>query len=465
MNDDVIRKPRQASPVSAGDTTRIVRRGDEPIDVVALCTALIRFDTSNYGGGRSAGETEAAEFVAARIRSAGFEPQVIGAEPDRMNVVLRVPGTDAAAGGLLVHGHLDVVPAEAEQWSAPPFEAVVRDGYLCGRGAVDMKDMCAMMLAAILAWGREGIRPKRDVVFAFVADEEDNGAAGAGWLVETHPELFDGVEAAIGESGGVPLIASDAHGDPVRMYPVATAERGTMHVRLSASGTAGHGSRPTTDNAVTSIVEAVHRIAAHAWPVHLSETVRSSLVQCADALRVEIDLSSDSGVEAAVSALGSAGETARFTIRASTTPTMLNAGYKVNVIPGIAQAELDVRCPPGFEHQLIATLDSLVGSRVVRTFTAMNAPVEAAVDSHFFRAMREAITRHDPDAVVVPYCMGGGTDAKAFTPLGIACYGFAPLGLDSDGRVPSAAHGVDERIPVAALLAGARILRDFLEAV
>lgn len=433
--------------------------------VAELCAELIRFDTSNYGGGRSAGETALAEHIAGLLTEAGYSPLLLGKEPDRMNVVLRVPGADASLPALLVHGHTDVVPAEASDWTVPPFAGDISDGYVWGRGAADMKDMVSMMLSTLLDWADSGARPQRDIVFAFVADEEDRGEFGAQWLADAHPELFAGVEAAIGESGGHPTPVARADGGEVRLYPVATAERGTMHIRLVGTGRAGHGSRPTPENAVLAVIDAAHRIAHHAWPIHLSDTVRAYLTLANAAIGRPVDLTGDQGVLDAVDALGDAGLVARFTIRASTTPTVLSAGYKVNVIPTRAVAEFDVRCPPGYEDEMLAELARLVGDAVTFEFISLQRPVEAPVDTPWFAEMAASIVRADPDAVVVPFCMGGGTDAKAFTPLGIACYGFAPLGTDPDGRTVAGVHGVDERVPVAALETGKRILDDFLSTV
>ncbi|MHA7263459.1 M20/M25/M40 family metallo-hydrolase [Arthrobacter sp. TMN-37] len=435
------------------------------IDTAELCAALIRFDTSNYGEGKSEGERGVAEYIVGLLTGAGYEPQILGPTPERASVVVRVPGADRSLPGLLVHGHLDVVPAEPEQWSVDPFAGEIRDGYIWGRGASDMKDMVAMTLATLLAWAEEGTGPQRDIVVAFVADEEDKGDYGALWLAAEHPELFEGVEAAIGESGGAPTLLTSAAGEQVRLYPVAAAERGTMHMRITTTGTSGHGSRPNADNAVIHLLEALHRVTGHAWPIVLTPTVRAYLEQTNAALGHAVDLSSEEGVEEAVARMGDLGAVARTTIRCSATPTVLHAGYKVNVIPGIAHAELDVRCLPGTEEETLAVLDGLLGPRVSRVFISHQPPVQAPIDSPWFEAMRAALMRHDPAAVVVPRCMGGGTDAKAFTPLGIACYGFSPQGADPEGRTSDGVHGVDERVPVYGLRTGQRILQDFLSTV
>lgn len=432
------------------------------IDAAELCSQLIQFDTTNYGEGKSNGERECADFIADLLTQAGYEPLVLGPTTERASVVLRIPGRDRTLPGLLVHAHIDVVPAEPEQWSFDPFSGEIRDGYIWGRGASDMKDMVAMSLATLLTWARDGITPRRDIVVAFVADEEDKGDYGALWLVAKHPELFAGLEAGIGESGGTatPLQARD--GSMVRIYPVATGERGTLHMRLRSTGTSGHGSRPSNDSAITHLLGAAHRINSYRWPMHLTETVKSYIHGTTTALGYTPDLSTESGVEQAIDVMGTAGDVARATIRCSSTTTVLRAGYKVNVIPGAAEAEVDVRCLPGTEDLVLSTIDELLGDRVTREFLSYQPAVQSPLDSPWFAQMTAALKRYDPDAVVVPVCMGGGTDAKAFSPLGIRCYGFAPLGIDPENRTHSGVHGIDERIPVASVRSGQKILQDFL---
>lgn len=434
--------------------------------LVQLCAELIRFDTTNLGGGRSKGEGEIAAHIAGLLGEAGLAPEVVGPTPDRASVVVRVPGSDASLPALLVHAHTDVVPAVGDDWTVPPFDGIVRDGYVWGRGAADMKDMAAMSLMTVLEWARLGVTPRRDIVLAFVADEEERGEFGAHWLVRERPELFAGVTVAIGESGGMAVPAIDAAGTARRVYAIATAERGTMHMRLTSVGTAGHGSRPNPDNAVRRLLDATQRISHHRWPIHLSRTVRAFLEQTSAALGHPAELDSDDGVERTVDRLGDAGKAfARATIRASTTPTALDAGGKVNVIPSRAEALLDVRCPPGYEAELEATIDELLAGDATREFVSHGPSVETDHDSEWFREMARAIHDEDSEGIVVPFCMGGGTDAKAFSTLGIACFGFAPLGLDSEGRQVEGVHGVDERVPVESLVSGQRMLASFLQRV
>jgi acetylornithine deacetylase/succinyl-diaminopimelate desuccinylase-like protein len=430
--------------------------GTAEAEAVALCSELIRFDTTNRGSGDAEGEREAAEYVADKLTEVGWRPVILESAPRRTNVVVRIPGTQPDLDALLVHGHLDVVPSDAAEWSIPPFSGELRDGFVWGRGATDMKDMCAMTLAVVRDWARTGRRPRRDIVLAFVADEEDRGDYGAHWLVDTHPDLFAGCTAAISESGGFSMPANG-----IRLYPIATAERGTMHLRLIASGRAGHGSRRNDENAVTRLIDALGRLAHHRWPVRLTPAVRAFLERTCAALDLPLDLSN---VDDVVNRLGVAAKLVESTIRNSTTPTVLRAGYKVNVIPGRAEAELDVRALPGTESELLDTIDELLGPHVRREFLTRQLAVQAPIDSAWFAGMSDAITAEDPDAVVVPYCMGGGTDAKAFARLGIHGYGFAPLRLPDGFDYRAMAHGVDERVPVRGLHFGTRVLDRFLSA-
>jgi acetylornithine deacetylase/succinyl-diaminopimelate desuccinylase-like protein len=431
-------------------------------DVVDVCSTLVRFDTTNRGNGDAEGERAAAEYVAGLLADARVDAKIIESAPGRANVIARIPGSDPDLPALLVQGHLDVVPAEADDWSVPPFSGEVADGFLWGRGATDMKDFCAMVLAVVDGFARSGRRPRRDLVLAFVADEEDKGDYGAHWLAREHRDLFDGCAAAISESGGYTYHVPAADGRIVRLYPVATAERGTAHLRLTARGRAGHGSRPNTENAVTRLAGALSRISERRWPVHLTPTVQAFLERTGEALGVEVDLSDEAAVDSTIARLGPAGGIVVPTVRNSTTPTMLEAGYKVNVIPTVAHAQVDTRVLPGTEEVLLAEIDAMLGEGVERGFVAHQPPIQAPVDSPWFEAMAAALRSQDPGAVVVPYCMGGGTDAKAFSPLGIDCYGFAPLYLPPGFPYREMAHGVDERVPVEGLRFGVRVLDHFL---
>ncbi|MCT9090043.1 M20/M25/M40 family metallo-hydrolase [Streptomyces sp. ASQP_92] len=427
-------------------------------EVVAFTSGLIRIDTSNRGGG-DCQERPAAEYVAQRLAEAGLEPRMLERTRGRTNVVARIEGTDASADALLVHGHLDVVPAEAADWSVHPFSGEVRDGVVWGRGAVDMKNMDAMVLSVVRSWARHGVRPRRDIVLAFTADEEDSAVDGAGFLTDHHPELFEGCTEGISESGGVTFHA----GRGMEIYPVGAGERGTAWLRLTAQGRAGHGSKVNRDNAVSRLAGAVTRIGAYEWPVRITPTVRASIIELAALHGIDAHPdAADFDADELLGKLGPAAALVEPVIRNSANPTMLNAGYKVNVIPGNATAYVDGRILPGAEAEFHATLDELTGPEVDWDFYHAGVPLQAPVDSPTFHKLRAALERFAPEGHVVPYCMSGGTDAKQFTRLGITGYGFAPLRLPAGLDYQALFHGVDERVPVDALHFGVRVLDHYL---
>ncbi|MFE3547371.1 M20/M25/M40 family metallo-hydrolase [Streptomyces kronopolitis] len=430
-------------------------------EVVEFTSGLIRIDTSNAGDG-SCRERPAAEYAAERLAGAGLTPTLLERSPGRTNVVARIEGTDPAADALLVHGHLDVVPAEPADWQVHPFSGEVRDGVVWGRGAIDMKNMNAMMLAVVRRWARSGVRPRRDIVLAFTADEEASAEDGSGFLADRHPALFEGCTEGISESGAFTFHA----GGGLQLYPVAAGERGTAWLKLTAHGRAGHGSKVNRENAVSRLAAAVTRIGAHEWPLRLTPTVRAALRELAALHGVDADTEAAGlDVDALLDSLGPAARLVEPTVRNSANPTMLAAGYKVNVIPGSAVAHVDGRVVPGGEAEFEATMDALTGPEVDWEYHHREVALQAPVDSPTFAAMRAAIERFDPEGHVVPYCMSGGTDAKQFSRLGITGYGFSPLKLPEGFDYQALFHGVDERVPVEGLHFGVRVLDHFLRTV
>ncbi|MFD4762627.1 M20/M25/M40 family metallo-hydrolase [Streptomyces sp. NPDC058439] len=425
---------------------------------VTFTSELIRIDTTNRGGG-DCRERPAAEYVAERLAAAGLEPALLERTPGRTNVVARIEGTDPSADALLVHGHLDVVPAEADDWSVHPFSGEVRDGVVWGRGAIDMKNMDAMVLAVVRAWARAGVRPRRDIVIAYTADEEASAEDGSSFLADRHAALFEGCTEGISESGAFTFHA----GPEMPLYPIAAGERGTAWLKLTAHGKAGHGSKVNKANAVSTLAAAVARIGGHEWPVRLTPTVRAALTEIAALHGIHPDLDAPGfDVDELLGKLGPAADLVAPTVRNSSNPTMLEAGYKVNVIPGHATAFIDGRMVPGGEDEFHATLDRLTGPDVDWEFHHREVPLQAPVDSPTFAKLRAAIERFDPDGHVVPYCMSGGTDAKQFSRLGITGYGFSPLKLPVGFDYQALFHGVDERVPVDALHFGVRVLDHYL---
>jgi len=426
--------------------------------VADLAADLIRFDTTNRGGGDGR-ERPAAEYVAARLAEAGAEPVLLESAPGRANVVARVAGREPGAAALLVHGHLDVVPADPSSWTVPPFAGEIRDDVLWGRGAVDMKNADAVLLAVVAQWARSGVRPRRDVVLAFTADEEDTAEFGAQWLVERHPGLFEGCTEAVGESGAFTFHA----GPGQRLYPIASAERGTAWLRLTARGRAGHGAKPNPENAVTRLSAAMARIGGYRWPVRLIPTVRSAVSALAAAAgRPAPSPPEGLGADELLAYLGPGAPLVAGTIRNSANPTMLSAGYKVNVIPEVATGYVDGRVLPGFSDEFERTLDELTGPEVSWEYAHREIPLEAPLGTDLMARMTSALLAEDPGGTVVPYCMSGGTDAKQFARLGMTCYGFTPLILPEGYDYYAMFHGTDERIPLSALEAAVRIMDRFL---
>ncbi len=415
---------------------------------------LIRFDTTNYGGGRSNGESEAAGYVEAELTRLGLAPRVYESAPGRASVVARVEGVDPTRPALVVHGHLDVVPADPANWSVDPFAGEIRDGLLWGRGAVDMKDMDAMMLSSLGDILGAGERPARDLVVVLFADEENGGVYGSHWLVDEHPEIFAGATEAISEVGGYSV---DIGG--TRAYLLQTGEKSLVWIRLVARGTAAHGSRVMRDNAVTKLAEAVARIGRREWPVQLTTTTRQLIHEItrltgADAAQL--------GPDRVLLSTGSASGFLLATIRATANPTLLQAGYKHNVIPDRAEALIDVRTLPGDEDRVLGELRELVGPEIEIEIVHHDVGLENPFDGALVEKMTGALQRHDPGAPVLPYLLSGGTDNKALSKLGITGYGFAPLRLGPGLDFPAMFHGVDERVPLDALAFGRHVLADFL---
>jgi acetylornithine deacetylase/succinyl-diaminopimelate desuccinylase-like protein len=427
-------------------------------EVVELASELIRIDTTNTGDPDTVtGEREAAEYVAAKLAEVGYEIEMIeSGAPRRDNVFCRLAGADPSRDALLVHGHLDVVPADPTEWSVHPFSGTVQDGYLWGRGAVDMKDMVAMIIAVARRFKRDGVVPPRDLVFAFLADEEAGGEYGAGWLVRNRPDLFEGCTEAVGEVGGFSLTVADDQ----RVYLIETAEKGIAWMRLNARGRPGHGSFLHDDNAVTKVAEAVARLGNHTFPLTLTDTVRAFLEQMSQLTGLEFP---EDDLEGSLRKLGPLARIVGATVRDTANPTMLKAGYKANVIPSNAEAVVDCRVLPGRQEAFLREVDELLGPDVTRSWVTDLPPLETSFDGPLVEAMTAALRAEDPGSRTVPYMLSGGTDAKHFAELGLRCFGFAPLRLPPDLDFASLFHGIDERVPLDALRFGTRVLDRFLQ--
>ncbi|WP_241095355.1 MULTISPECIES: M20/M25/M40 family metallo-hydrolase [unclassified Leucobacter] len=423
-------------------------------ETVQVARDLIRIDTSNRGGGDSVGEVQAAKYVSDFLQRLGLAPETYLSAPGRASVVVRVAGSQPELPALVLHGHLDVVPADAANWTVDPFAGEIRDGMLWGRGAVDMKDMDAMILTSIAEILRAGERPRRDVIIAFFSDEENGGVFGSHWLVDHHPELFAGAGTAISEVGGYSVQFEDT-----RAYLVQTGEKALDWIRLRARGTAEHGSRIAHDNALVRLAEAIAALGRHEWPIALCDTTRDLIERVAKIYGVnptEVD---------AEQMFVRAGKGAGFiqaSLRSTSNATVLQAGYKHNVIPDSAEALVDVRSLPAERDAVLAKIRELVGDEIEIETVHSDIGLETPFSGELVDAMTASLLREDPEAVVLPYLLSGGTDNKALSKLGIVGYGFAPLRLPADLDFPGMFHGVDERVPLDALDFGHRVLVDLL---
>ena len=415
---------------------------------------LIRFDTTNYGEGRSNGETDAAEYLGEHLAALGLTPRYVDAATGRTSVVTRVEGADRSKPALVVHGHTDVVPADPTNWTVDPFGGVIRAGMLWGRGAVDMKNMDAMIITALQDILGAGKRPARDLIVAYFSDEENGGVFGSHYVVDNHPELFEGATEAISEVGGYSV-----HLNGRRSYLLQTGEKSLVWIRLVARGTAAHGSRVIPNNAITKLAEAVAILGRQDWPVRLTATTELLMAELARIMQVD---PKRVGPDELVLSTGTAAGFIQGSLRTTSNPTLLKAGYKHNVIPDTAEALIDIRTLPGEEDAVLAEVRELIGDDIEIIVMHRDIGLENSFDGPLVNAMIGTLQAHDPGAPVLPYLLSGGTDNKALAKLGIKGYGFAPLQLPPELDFPAMFHGVDERVPLNALVFGRRVLADLL---
>ncbi len=424
-------------------------------EVVSICQDLIRIPSVNFGEGKG-DEKAVAQYIVNSLAEVGIDSRIYESAPNRCNVIARIPGSDRSRPGLIVHGHIDVVPANAEDWSVDPFAAEIRDGAIWGRGAVDMKNVDAMILAIIRAWRRNGFQPSRDIVLAFFADEEAGMTFGSRWMTAHHPEVFEGCSEAISEVGGFSVTV----GDGKRLYFIEAAQKGIHWMRLTAKGRAGHGSMMNDENALTSLSEAVAKIGKFQWPQRYTKTVKVLFERIAQATGKTLD---PKDLRPLLKEIGPTARMIGATLQNTANPTMLDAGYKANVIPGSATAVIDGRFLPGYEDELNQTIRSIVGPDIEIETISRDIALEVEFEGDLVDAMCAAIIKHDPEGIPVPYLMSGGTDNKALSELGIVGYGFSPLQLPADLDFMALFHGVDERVPISGLHFGVNVLKDFLE--
>jgi acetylornithine deacetylase/succinyl-diaminopimelate desuccinylase-like protein len=423
-------------------------------EVVEICQQLIRIPSVNYGEGKG-DEAAIAQKVVELLEEVGIHATVYESAPGRCNVIAKITGLDSHRPGLVVHGHLDVVPVNADDWSVDPFAAEIKDGMIWGRGAIDMKNMVAMIIAVFRLWARKGITPPRNIVLAFFADEEAGSLFGSRWMVANHPEVFDNCSEAISEVGGFSVALSNNK----RLYFIEAAQKGIHWMRLSAEGRAGHGSMMNPENALTRISEAVSAIGNFAWPQRYTKTVKTLFKKIAEVTGKKYD---EKDLRPLLPEIGSMARMIGATLQNTANPTMLEAGYKANVIPQSAQAVIDGRFLPGLENELNQTIREIVGPDIVIETITHDIALEVDFEGDLVDAMIQSILAFDPEGIPVPYLMSGGTDNKALSDLGIVGFGFSPLKLPVDLDFMALFHGVDERVPIDGLKFGADVLEDFL---
>jgi acetylornithine deacetylase/succinyl-diaminopimelate desuccinylase-like protein len=426
-------------------------------EVIERLRDLLRLDTRNPPGN----ETRAAEYLRDVLQKEGIDCTIVGPAPDRGTLIARLKG-DGSEAPLLLMSHTDVVAVEPDKWAHDPFGGEIADGYLYGRGALDMKNMVAMELMSMLLLKRHNVPLKRDVIFMAAADEEAGGHHGAQWVVEHHPELIQ-AEYALNEGGGYGL---EINGQ--RYYTVQAAEKGSARFRLSASGTPGHGSIPHDDNAILKLSALLLKLQEASTPVHFTNTVRGYIRGIAEAQPPAIAeqflavLDDEATADAAVERLpveDTFKKELHAMLRNSVTPTMLHSGSQINVIPSVAYAQLDARTLPHWTpEQFLQELQAIFGADADIEFLDPSIPLEADLDSPLFQIIKDVLKEHDPEATVIPVLLTGGTDAKHVSRLGTKIYGFAPELYISGSEAWGGIHGHNERIHIDSLQWGARVL-------
>ena len=404
-------------------------------DAISICQTLIRIPSVNYGDGKG-DEAAVAAKVVELLLEAGIDSEIFESAPGRCNVIAHIKGVDEKRPGLVVHGHLDVVPANADDWSVDPFSAEIKDGMIWGRGAVDMKNMDAMIIAIFRMWAKKGIKPPRNIVLAFFADEEAGSLFGSRWMVSKHPEVFKGCSEAISEVGGFSVTVA---GDK-RLYFIEAAQKGIHWMRLSASGRAGHGSMMNPENALTRLSEAVSKVGNYEWPQRYTKTVKVLFNKIAEVTGKKYD---EKDLRPLLEEIGPMARMIGATLQNTANPTMLEAGYKANVIPQSASAVIDGRFLPGLEDELNQTIKDIIGPNITVETITHDIALEVDFEGDLVESMNRSILAFDPEGIPVPYLMSGGTDNKALSELGIICYGFSPLQLPEEEDFMALYPGVD----------------------
>ncbi len=430
--------------------------GDE---VITHLRNILRIDTRNPPGN----EIRAARYIRDVLQQDGIASEIVGPSTDRGTIVARLKG-DGSAPPLLLMSHTDVVAVEPEKWTHDPFAADIADGFVYGRGALDMKSMVTMELMTMLLLKRAGVPLKRDVIYMAAADEEVGGHEGAGWVVHNRPELIQ-AEYGLNEGGGGGFEINGR-----RYYTVSTAEKGTARFRLRTTGKPGHGSMPHEDNAIIKLATLLSKLDGKQPPVHFTDTFRGYITGIASSQPPDIArlflavLHDEATADAAIDALPLE-DILKLELRAmarnTVAPTILKAGSQINVIPSQAEAFLDGRTLPGWTTEMyLGELQAIFGEDIDLDFIDPSIPLEADPASPLFELIKAVVEEHDPGATVVPTLLTGGTDAKHVAQLGTKVYGFAPELYIPGATDWTGVHGHDERIHIRAMQWGTRVLYD-----
>ena len=428
-------------------------------DPVRILRRLIRFDTTNPPGG----ERSCVEWIDELLSDEGFATRRLALDPERPNLVTRLPGAGEAPP-LLLYGHVDVVTAQGQEWSHPPFGGVLEDGWVWGRGALDMKGGVAMMLAALLRARGEGLRPSGDVILAILSDEEAGGTKGAGFLADRHPEVFEGVRWAVGEFGGFPMYL-----DGQKFYPIQVSEKGVCWLEATIRGRGGHGSLPRTGGTPARLGRFLTDLGSGRLRHRVVDSVRTMITTMAEAadppLRGTLLGLLDGETEPeSLDRLGDARVFFEPVLRNTASATVVRAGSKTNVVPSEASVEIDGRTLPGQSRDdLVRELEELVGGDV-EFRTIRRDPGTDDPDLGLYPLLARLLREHDPSGVPTPLVLMGGTDARHLARLGIQTYGCLPMELPEGFRFMDTVHGPDERVPAAALRSGRDFLVGLLEA-
>lgn len=428
----------------------LTKRAGASIKPEILLQELIRFNTTNPPGN----EAECIRYIDNLLRNAGIETTLLhGDDSQRLNLIARISG-QGSEPPLLMYGHADVVTAEGQQWKYPPFEGVLAEGCVWGRGALDMKGALAMMICAMLKLKSEGIVPQGDIVLCIVSDEEDGGVNGAKYLVENHPEFFDGVRHAIGEIGGFTMGISGK-----KFYPIMVSEKQRCVIKATIKGQGGHGSLPARDGAMAGLGALLCKLNKQRLPVHVTPPVKLML----DALSSKLPfpagtmlgmLRNQSMTDRILDMMGGKGRVFDPILHNTVNATIVKGGSKINVIPSELEVYFDGRILPGYKPQdIMMELGEIAGSDIELELLSYDRGPEK-LDMSLFETLSQIIREEEKDGLPIPFVVSGVTDARFFARLGIQTYGFTPMLLKNDLDFSRLLHNADERVPVDALVFG-----------